>query len=306
MVFGNIYQISKCWMLVLREARFAGSWYSDDEKKLSKDIEQAENSEFGVGDSQNIPRGKLLGVISPHAGLMYSGATATHAHKLLHSVYPTTSTLIIIGPDHRGVGKGISFYPSGSWESPLGTSAIDDEFLQDARKHDWEYEYIEFSHRSHLLEHSLEMQLPFVHYYYDNKPRMVPIMITHQNTYTANHLANFFTNRINNIEEITPMVVSSDCSHEQDYRRVENNDALFVTAIESGSSQTVNEVRTKHKITSCGYGGILTILSTARKMARKFGKSVEVTTLAYTHSGKVTGELSGYTVGYLSAAVFLV
>ena len=66
---------------------------------------------------------KALGIVSPHAGLVYSGSVAGAVYS--HIELP--GTFVLIGPNHTGLGAGVSLMPKGAWETPLGRVEIDEE-----------------------------------------------------------------------------------------------------------------------------------------------------------------------------------
>lgn len=148
-----------------RSAAVAGYFYSSSRDALIKDIEGCFQSRLGPGElpkpKLDGPR-KIFGIISPHAGYMYSGAIASHGYyRLAGDGLP--KTIILIGPNHTGMGSAISVYPGGIWHLPLGDIRVDEAAVN--KLHEFE-PYIDLDVDAHSYEHSLEVQIPFLQYIY--------------------------------------------------------------------------------------------------------------------------------------------
>lgn len=110
------------------------------------------------GEPPRALAGPLLGLLVPHAGLVFSGLVAAHAWRLLASDPPGTA--VLLGTNHTaGWLRGIGTWDAGAWDSPLGPVQVDEElagaiaglgpgFCVDRAAHD--------------DEHSLEVQMPFL------------------------------------------------------------------------------------------------------------------------------------------------
>jgi len=96
-------------------------------------------------------------VVSPHAGYIYSGKTASYAISSLEE----GKTFVILGPNHYGTGPVFSIMDSGVWETPLGNVKINDDI---AKKLINKCDFLEDDITAHIHEHSIEVQLPFIQY----------------------------------------------------------------------------------------------------------------------------------------------
>ena len=94
--------------------------------------------------------GRLVALVAPHAGYVYSGQTAAVAYKLLAGA--AYDTVVLIGPYHRAFFPGASIWRSGTWKTPLGEVAIDEELAGAIVKENRDFE---FTDDAHLAEHSL-------------------------------------------------------------------------------------------------------------------------------------------------------
>src|SRR5437773_7201185 len=134
---------------MLRPPAVAGRFYPAEPEKLTASIR-----EFLEPPQERI---HALGIVVPHAGYMYSG----HVAGAVYARIELPGRMIILCPNHTGLGAPLSIMSSGEWEIPLGKVAIDTELAK------------KLIHHCHLLtehaevqrfEHSLEVQLPFIHY----------------------------------------------------------------------------------------------------------------------------------------------
>src|SRR5512138_2403988 len=101
---------------MFRQPAVAGQFYSGERDRLQKDLASLITHQ----EEQE----RVIGVVSPHAGYIYSGAVAGALFGSIH----IPRTVVILGPNHHGVGARAALYPSGSWGTPLGTVPIDDTF----------------------------------------------------------------------------------------------------------------------------------------------------------------------------------
>src|SRR3990170_5671989 len=146
---------------MLRHPAVAGYFYHGSAEALRKQVR-----EFIIPDAKRV---RALGVLSPHAGFLYSGPVA----GAVYSKVELPDTFVLIGPNHTGLGAPVSLMASGSWETPLGTVDIDESLaaliLSKSSR-------IREDSLAHLQEHSLEVQLPFIQYFKDTF-KIVPIQM---------------------------------------------------------------------------------------------------------------------------------
>ncbi len=285
--------------MTTRKSPIAGSWYEGTGSALREQIRRSALSELGVGydfaetlatdDSR-----RLVGVVSPHAGYMYSGPTATHAYAALHNHHPDLNELFVVGPDHRGYGFGMSAYPEGAWRTPLGDMEISPNLLSEVRNSQLPFD---LDPSAHSMEHSIDIQLPMIQYAYSRTPKFMPIMLTRQSLEQSMRLGKF----LSGVKGVV-IAASSDLSHEYDYERLERNDREMIDHLLSGDLQSAERFRREVDMTSCGFGAIYALIHTAELIGR-----VEVEELAYSNSAMIVGKRPGqYTVGYLALAVYAV
>jgi len=154
----------------VRKPAVAGSFYPADPDELRKMIQG-----FLSAAKKPEPEGDLIALLAPHAGYMYSGLAAAHSYKMLEGT--NWDTVVIIGASHRPspyVMKGwFTIVPKGSFETPLGMVGIDSRIARDILEGGAMFTA---DAASHHLEHSIEVQLPFLQVVL-KEFKLVPILV---------------------------------------------------------------------------------------------------------------------------------
>src|SRR5437867_1758763 len=161
----------------LRKAAVAGSWYPGSALDLAAAVDRH------LSQTDRDPSGDLVALVSPHAGLMYSGPVAAHAYGLLRE--RRFDVAVLVGPSHFVAFDGVSIYSAGGFETPLGTAAIDTAVAQALMA---STPLVREYPAAHAREHSLEMQLPFLQRLAPGLP-IVPLVMGYQIDATARGLA---------------------------------------------------------------------------------------------------------------------
>jgi MEMO1 family protein len=141
-------------MNAVRPAAVAGMFYPGDAKSLAADIDEL----LGGVDSLAPRLGLPKALIVPHAGYIYSGAVAAHAYDELSAARGVVRRVVLLGPVHRVAVRGLAVPSAESFATPLGRVRVDREALAAVR----DLPQVVASDRAHALEHSLEVQLPFL------------------------------------------------------------------------------------------------------------------------------------------------
>jgi len=258
-----------------RSCAVAGMFYPKDPSHLGQLLEGF--------FSRTVPGENALGIVSPHAGYIYSGQVAAHAFSRITPDF--SGTFVVIGPSHHGYLTSVSGVP---WETPLGIVDTDTEFIGALD--------IGIDEPSQEEEHSIEVQMPFIKYRFP-RSRVVPIMMGEQD---PAHVA-AVTEKIVAAERLTKreirVVASSDFSHYVPEAQAKDGDLY---AIEALSTLNVKEfyrrIREK-RVTACGYGPISVMVSVCLCMGAQKGELIR-----YGTSGDVTGDRD-QVVGYAAIAV---
>jgi len=271
----------------------AGYFYPSRQDELRKMISSLFTHQLGPGklpEVSNTRRKETIGYIAPHAGYIYSGPIAAHVYYHL-AVDGIPETLIILGTNHTGLGALISIYPSGYWETPLGVLKIDEEL---AKKISDYSSIAELDYDAHLDEHSIEVQLPFIQYIFNNKVKIVPIVIGLHTVEAARDLAESIDKAVNELKRDVVLIASSDFNHYDPYDITREKDMKAIEKILNLDSKGFYDTIIEHNISVCGPGGIMTLIEYSKMTGR--GKA-RVELLKYANSGDVSGDRS-MTVGY--------
>jgi AmmeMemoRadiSam system protein B len=171
-------------MVKVRHPTQAGAFYEATQESLIRQITSCFTSKLGPGKLPEVnkagPR-DVIGLICPHAGYMYSGPVAAHAYSRL-AADGKPDTVIIFGPNHTGYGSGVAIMNEGLWRTPLGDAEVDTETAKRIAK---ESKIIDVDDTAHSLEHSIEVQIPFLQYLYGSTFKFVPICFLMQDLSTA-------------------------------------------------------------------------------------------------------------------------
>ncbi|MFA5333571.1 MAG: AmmeMemoRadiSam system protein B [Candidatus Nanoarchaeia archaeon] len=199
-------------MKTYREAIANGIYYKASQTELRTQIKKLFlNEEFGTA---TLPSHKLTdkfkAFIVPHNNYEKAGYCMAHAYK---EIFENTDpeTIVIIGPDHDDFGCTASIFPEGIFLTPLGEVEIDKEFNDLLSKSD----LITPDELNHSDEYSIEMQLPFLQYYYEEKmPKIVPILINSKpDNEELNKIAKAIYDAWIKSGKRVLFIVSSDFSH---------------------------------------------------------------------------------------------
>ena len=269
---------------MVRKPVVAGSFYPADSSNLSSTIDQY------LSRVDVKLEGEIFGVVSPHAGYIYSGQTAAFAFKALEN--KDKKLVILLGPSHRYYVKGFSVYDEGEWETPLGTVEIDGDFASKLKSHS---ELIVDEPEAHSQEHSLEVQLPFLQKVLKDF-KIVPIVFNTDQPSLLGLLADALSEELKNRENWV-IVSSTDLYHGYNYSKAKDvtdkvNKYLLRLDYE-GLLEYDRKMRKSGVCAACGCSGIAILMQVMKNLG-----VAEVKLLERTTSGDVTGDKSGYVVGY--------
>lgn len=271
-------------MEVVRPPAVAGMFYPADKNELERLIKMLLD--------QNIPSEKfdhIYGIVSPHAGYIYSGGTAAFGYNTVKG--KNYETVVVISPSHREYFPGVSIYDGDAYSTPLGVVEVDKvmrEALTDNSK------IIFTSIQGHRGEHALEVQIPFLQVVLSDF-QILPITMGDQSKLFIDELAETLSKIV---DEKTLIVASSDLSHFYSREQAEVLDSRIIERINNFDySGLQNDLNIKNS-EACGGGGIVAMMKALDLKNINHAK-----VLAHTDSGDVSGDTSEV-VGYLSAVVY--
>ncbi len=276
-------------------------FYPDNARELRALIDQSfSNQRFGPGKiltstpSVNRQHRKTYGILSPHAGYVYSGAVAANGFYEVASV--NFRDVIMVGPNHYGIGSWVAAMKDGIWETPLGGVQVNSQIAEEIRRRS---NSLDFDDYAHSRDHCLEVQLPFLQYIKQDF-RIVPVVLVSQNRDTAVDLGNAISQTIIEMDTLdsTLLLASSDFTHYEPNSEAHKKDGELIKTILSLDVNRFYTVLERMNISACGYGAIATMMVAAKNLGATRGEL-----LKYATSGDVTGDVSAV-VGY-SSIVFV-
>jgi AmmeMemoRadiSam system protein B/AmmeMemoRadiSam system protein A len=278
-----------------RQPVAAGRFYPADKETLKKDISRL----FEI--CKKTPADHYVrAIISPHAGYIYSGRIAAAAFSVIpkNAVY---KNIFIIGSSHIMYFNGASVYNSGDFITPLGKLTVNKVIAKNLILNN---KVFNFPTDAHIQEHSIEVQLPIIQYYFKDNTMIVPIIIGTDNESTVKSISDALK------PYFTPenlFVISSDFSHYPPYKEAVETDKLTATSIISANPQTfLNTLKqnsakhTKGLATSmCGWTSGLALLYMAEG-----NSNLEFKLIDYCNSGDSPNVGKDEVVGYNAIALF--
>jgi AmmeMemoRadiSam system protein B len=269
----------------IRRAAVAGSWYPGDAGELAEAVE----TYLHAAGPQAVS-GRLVALVSPHAGLHYSGPVAAYGYSLLRG--SRDQLVVLVGPSHHVAFEGLALPGSGSWETPLGRIPTDEPLMAALLAADRLFFQ---SSRVHRDEHSLEMQLPFLAHLVPQL-RIVPIVMGSQSRTEVAALAQALARVLR--ERPALLVASSDLSHFHPSERAQALDAIVAGLVERYDDEGLMALLEESHEHACGGGPIVAIMKAARALG-----ATKARVLRYANSGDVAMRDKSRVVGYLSAAM---
>ncbi len=278
----------------IRDPVYSGSFYENNLSKLNKQIENCFLHEIGVGKlplTNFAGKRKIRGLISPHAGYLYSGPVASHGfYRLARDGKP--DTIIILGPNHRGYGEEISIISSGKWSTPLGELEINEDLAKNILNHS---KIIKEDNKAHQYEHSIEVQIPFIQYIFGNNINIVPISMARQDIETNIRVAGAISSSVKDKDIV--IIASSDFTHYKSKEYAKNIDYQAIEAILKFNPQKLYDLIYDQQLTMCGPGPITTMLIVCKALGAN-----KAELLKYATSGDITG-MNEEVVGYASIII---
>lgn len=268
---------------MLRRAAVAGSWYPGRADALAAELD----AHLGAVPSQNVP-GALVALVSPHAGLRYSGPVAAYGYSLLRGREGLTA--VLVGPSHRRRFEGVAVVAEGAFETPLGKAPIDAP-LASALVAAGVVDDVD----PHRGEHSLEMQLPFLQHAIPGL-KIVPLLMGSQSREEVAFLADALASALHGRTVL--LVASSDLSHYEPAPVASRLDAQVVERVRAFDPDALMDLLESEPRHACGGGPMVAVLSAARRLGAN-----HAAVLRYADSGDVPGGDKSRVVGYLSAAL---
>ena len=264
-----------------REPAVAGAFYPGSAQALERELQQL------VAVSEE--RHQLLACIAPHAGYVYSGGVAGE----LFGHLDLPRRVVVLGPNHTGVGARVAVAPHERWRTPLGEQALDSDLAHmlvdrcsDAS----------FDENAHWREHSLEVQIPFM---LKRRPDVsfVPVCLSHLGLEQCLELGQALATLVKDLGEDVGLVASSDMSHYLEDAQARELDRMAIDAALLRDPKSLYQVVHREGITMCGVVPATVAIEAANRLG-----ATDAHLVAYATSGDVSGDRSAV-VGYAGICI---
>lgn len=274
----------------IRKAMVAGSFYAANPQELALTVDQLIDDAINPKIQETI-----VGLISPHAGYVFSGPVAAAAYAQLKG--REIQRVIVISPSHVDAFEGISVYDGEAYETPLGKIAVDKKFAKDLAAQSGAFR---LSSRGHDRiyqgrgEHALEVQLPFLQRVL-KEFTLVPVVMGEQSYETCRALGKALSKLIK--DEKTIMVASSDLSHFHSYTEARQLDSKIIKAVQEWDYFNLSRNLQSQNWEACGGGPIVSLMIAAEALG-----ATEARLLKQANSGDIPMGDKSRVVGYASFA----
>jgi MEMO1 family protein len=274
--------------LDVRPSPIAGQWYPGDPKRLAASVDRY------IQDAK-LPelKGKVVAIVSPHAGHIYSGPVAGYAFACLKGLTP--DLVAVISPMHDYYDEPFLTTAHQAYQTPLGTILVDNEAVH--ALHEQLVKELGYGlariRRDH--EHSLEIELPFLQRVLNSEYKLLPVMVRDQSHRGTHVLGQCLAKLLKGRNAL--LVASTDLSHFYPQELANTLDAEMLHCIESFDPEAVIEAEEQGRGFACGRGALAAVLWAAKELG---ADTVKV--LKHATSGDITGDTS-QVVGYGAAVV---
>lgn len=265
---------------MVREPAVAGKFYTSNLKELREELGL-------MVASQEAQR--VIGIVAPHAGYMYSGKVA----GAVYGAVKVPDAVVVLCPNHTGMGVPVALYPEGAWLTPLGSVPINSRLTQLIKQH---APLAREDASAHRFEHSLEVQLPFLQYR-NPKVSIAALCIALPDFPSLSSIGEGIAKAVSEYGDDVLIVASSDMTHFESAQEAKVKDDLALAQVEALDPEALLKVCRDKGITMCGVYPTAVMLVAAKALGAK-----QATLVRYATSGDVTGDLQKV-VAYASVTV---
>lgn len=265
----------------IRHAAVAGRFYPLNPQTLRADV-----SSYLSPRASPAP---ALACMVPHAGFMYSG----HVAGAVFSHLQIPDRVIILCPNHTGVGTPLSILSEGEWETPLGNVPVDPD-LAGALK--GRYLRLTEDGSAHHSEHAIEVELPFLQVL-NPSFSFIPIAMGTRHFEVLETLGHAIALTIRSAGISTLIVASSDMNHYENDSITRLKDRKAIDCILALDPEGLFETVMRENISMCGLGPAVAMITAAKQLGARHAELVSYATSADTSGDKQT------VVGYAGVIV---
>ncbi len=264
-----------------RPPAVAGAFYPADPGELQREVDRL----LAAAPAVPLSAGRLISLLVPHAGYVYSGSTAASAYAQLRGA--DIRTVILIGPSHRAPITGAAVYVTGSWKTPLGLVRINETMARSLLS---DKDQVSANPAAFADEHSLEVQLPFLQRTL-KEFTILPILIGQPTRESYRHLAERIALLLKQNDQVM-LVISTDLSHYLTRSAAREKDLPALAALQRMALGEYEQLISSRRSDLCGEWAVLYGVAAARGAGATFG-----TLFRYADSADASGDTSKV-VGY--------
>jgi AmmeMemoRadiSam system protein B len=269
-----------------REPAVAGRFYPADREALAEEVASL-LAERPDGRATAEPPRPAVGLLAPHAGYAYSGPVAGATYARVN----VPDRVVVLCPNHTGLGKRAALWPDGSWATPIGRVPVDEAMTEEILATG----LVSPDRAAHRHEHSLEVQLPFLQF--RNPEVSIAALCLGPLPFEACRELGLGLARIARRHRAL-VVASTDMSHYLPAAVAREKDRLALDRVLALDPRGLHEVVSREGITMCGYVPATVMLVAAVEMGAR-----ETELVRYATSGDVTGD-DRSVVGYAGVVAF--
>jgi MEMO1 family protein len=279
----------------LRHPAVAGRFYPRDPEQLRDEalayLSQASAANEPALHQPSVSPSPIraMGCIAPHAGYMYSG----HVAGAVFARIEISQRCIVMCPNHTGQGHPLAILSEGAWETPLGDVPIARELAVALKER---FALLQEDSAAHHAEHAIEVELPFLQLRQPNLS-FVPIAVGTGQLDILEQLGQAVADVVAAQADPVLIVGSSDMNHYESDAITRAKDHRAIERILTLDPRGLHEVVTQQKISMCGYGPVVAMLTAVRQLGAKSAELVK-----YATSGDVSGDRN-MVVGYAGVVV---
>jgi AmmeMemoRadiSam system protein B len=272
----------------IRPSPLAGRWYPADPRQLAESVDSY---------IRNAPlpdiKGKIIALVSPHAGHLYSGPVAGYAFHALEGAQP--GLVIILSPFHQYHPGALLTSGHDAYQTPLGTIPVDRDSISLVNSRLQKSTGVAVTEIRNDGEHAVEILLPFFQRVLPGGFRLLPLMIRQQDPALMRALAEILAEILKTKNAL--LAASTDLSHFHPAWEARQLDQTIIHFIENLDPEGLYQASLKGTGSACGLGALSAVI-----WAAKAADSVTARVLNYANSGDITGDNSSV-VGYTSAVL---
>jgi AmmeMemoRadiSam system protein B len=269
---------------IVRHPAVAGRFYPGDPDELRDEARGYLNQASSTPGSVT-----AVGCIAPHAGYVYSG----HVAGAVFARVEVPRRCIVLCPNHTGMGRALAVMSEGAWQTPLGEVPIDGELAGALKQR---FPALNEDSAAHRAEHAAEVELPFL-LLRQPELRFVPIALGTGEFEVLEQLGRALGDVVAAWSDPVLIVASSDMNHYESDAVTRVKDHWAIERILTLDPRGLFDVVTQQRISMCGFGPAVAMLTAARQLGARSAELVK-----YATSGDVSGDRDRV-VGYAGVVV---